>query len=249
MPQPTIPLPASTVVLVRPNDTGGFEIFMNRRPAKMDTYGGIHVFPGGRVEQADCSAAMLELTQGLTPAEAQRKLGGELEPERCLGHWVAAARELFEEAGIYLFAPQNGAPSDSARQNLPERLAERRAVLQRGDINLAALLASERLYCDLGRLDYFFHRVTPEHYPVRFDTRFYLAALPPEQTPLQSSEEVSESLWISPTDALERSQLGDFPMMPPTIAVLRSLSIHGSWNALGKVFPLGCEAAASATAK
>jgi 8-oxo-dGTP pyrophosphatase MutT (NUDIX family) len=238
MPQPTIPLPASTVVLVRPKDTGGFEIFMNRRPEEMDTYAGIHVFPGGRVEPADCSAAMLELTQGLTPAEAQQKLGGELEPERCIGHWVAAARELFEEAGIYLFAPQNKAQSDSARQNLPERLAERRALLQRGDINLAALLASERLYCDLSQLNYFFHRVTPEHYPVRFDTRFYLAALPAEQTPLHSSEEVAESIWISPSDALERSQLDDFPMMPPTIAVLRSLSIHGSWNALGEVFHL-----------
>jgi 8-oxo-dGTP pyrophosphatase MutT (NUDIX family) len=239
MAQPTVPQPASTVVLVRPNDTGGFEIFMNRRPEKMDTYAGIHVFPGGRVEPADFSAAMLELTHGLSPAEAQQKLGGELEPERCIGHWVAAARELFEEAGIYLFAPQDGALSDSARQNLPARLAERRADLQRGGIELAALLASERLYCDLRRLNYFFHRVTPEHYPVRFDTRFYLAALPPEQTPLHSSEEVSESLWISPADALERSQSGAFPMMPPTIAVLRSLSIHGSWNALGEVFRLG----------
>ncbi len=239
MPQPTVPLPASTVVLVRPNDTGGFEIFMNRRPEKMDTYAGIHVFPGGRVEPTDCSAAMLELTQGITPAEAQQKLGGELEPERCIGHWVAAARELFEEAGIYLFALQNNPQNDSARQDLTERLAERRALLQRGDIDLPALLASERLFCDLRRLNYFFHRITPEHYPVRFDTRFYLAALPAEQTPLHSSEEVSESLWISPSDALERSQSGAFPMMPPTIAVLRSLSIHSSWNALGKVFELG----------
>ena len=239
MPQPTLPLPASTVVLVRPNDNGGFEIFMNRRPEKMDTYAGIHVFPGGRVEPADSSAAMLELTQGITPAEAQQKLGGELEPERCIGHWVAAARELFEEAGVFLFAPQDGKLSDAARQNLPQRLADRRADLQRGAIDLAALLAAERLYCDLRRLNYFFHRVTPEHYSVRFDTRFYLAALPEEQTPLDSSEEVSESLWISPSDALERSQSGAFPMMPPTIAVLRSLSIHSSWNALGEVFRLG----------
>ncbi|MSP39307.1 MAG: hypothetical protein EXR70_12525 [Deltaproteobacteria bacterium] len=239
MAQPTIPLPASTVVLVRPNDNDGFEIFMNRRPDKMEVYAGVHVFPGGRVEVGDFSAPMLELTQGVTPAEAQEKLGGGLAAERSLGFWVAAARELFEEAGIFLFAPQNNSQRDSALPGLAERLADRRAGLQRGDFDLARLLAAEGLYCDLRRLNYFFHRVTPEHYPVRFDTRFYLAALPPDQSPLDSSEEVSESLWITPSAALERSQLGDFPMMPPTIAVLRSLSIHSSWNELGTVFDLG----------
>ena len=239
MAQPATPLPASTVVLVRPDHIGGFEIFMNRRPHKMDTYAGVYVFPGGRVEKADYSPEMLRLTQGLTPTEAQQKLGGELEPALCVGHWVAAARELFEEAGIHLFIPQYGALSDLAQEGLPERLAGRRPVLQNGAIGFANLLADERLYCDLARLTYFFHRVTPEHYPVRFDTRFYLAALPPRQTPLQSSEEVSDSLWITAIDALERSQSGNFPMMPPTVAVLRTLASHCSWNALGEAFQLG----------
>ena len=238
MAQPATPLPASTVVLVRPDQADGFEILMNRRRDKIDVYAGIYVFPGGRVEKGDYSPAMLGLTQGLTASQAQQKLGGELDPELCLGHWVAAVRELFEEAGIYFFIPQNGAPSDRTRDGLPERLALQRAVLQRGAIDLASLLAAERLCCDLARLNYFFHRVTPEHYPVRFDTHFYLAALPPRQTPLQNSEEVSESLWISASEAIERSQSGNFPMMPPTVAVLRSLASHSSWNALSEAFQL-----------
>jgi hypothetical protein len=90
----------------------------------------------------------------------------------------------------------------------------------------------------LARLTYFYHRVTPEHYPVRFDTHFYLAALPPRQIPLQNSEEVSESLWISTDNALEGLQSGNFPMMPPTVAVLRTLAAHGSWNALSQAFQL-----------
>ena len=47
------PQQASTVVLARPDARGGFEIFMNRRPEKMDTYAGVYVFPGGRVEADD----------------------------------------------------------------------------------------------------------------------------------------------------------------------------------------------------
>jgi 8-oxo-dGTP pyrophosphatase MutT (NUDIX family) len=181
---------------------------------------------------------MQRLTHGLSAADAQQQLGGGLGEELCLGHWVAAVRELFEEAGIYLFVSQGAPTNGSGSRELSLRLAEKRAALQDGRVEFSSLLTAENLCCDLSRLVYFFHRITPEHYPVRFDTRFYLAALPPQQTPLDSSEEVSESLWISAAMALERLQSGTFPMMPPTVAVLRTLAGHGSWNALTKAFRL-----------
>ena len=98
---PAIPQPASTIVLVRPTHNGGFEILMNRRPDKTEVYAGVYVFPGGRVEKSDWSPEMLDLTQGLKALEAQQRLGCALEPEVCLGHWVAAIRELYEEAGVH----------------------------------------------------------------------------------------------------------------------------------------------------
>ena len=235
---PATPLPASTVVLVRATDPGGFEIFMNRRPDKTAVYAGMYVFPGGRVEESDSSPNMLALIRGLTATEARLILGRALEPELCLAHWVAAVRELYEEAGVHFFVPQHGVCDKRAEKGLSERLALKRSLLQQGTIDLDSLLAAENLYCDLARLRHFFHRVTPEHYPLRFDTHFYLAALPPHQTPLHSSEEVSESLWISANDALEHAQSGEFPIMPPTVAVLRTLASHGSWNALSHAFHL-----------
>lgn len=238
MAQPATPLPASTVVLVRPGDDGKFEVYLNRRPDQMDTYAGVHVFPGGRVEKSDYSADMLGLTRGLTPMEAQRQLGSELEPEICLAYWIAAVRELFEEAGIHFFLPAAGAFTDTLPQELSVRLALKRSALQRGEIDLPNLLLSEGLFCDLAQLSYFFHRVTPEHYTVRFDTRFYLAALPENQIPLHASEEVAESLWVAPNAALERAEAGNYRMMPPTLAVLRSLSSHRSWAALRHAFHL-----------
>ena len=231
-------MPASTVVLVRPSEDHGFEIFMNRRPEKMDTYAGVYVFPGGRVESTDWSSPMLSLVRGVTPEAAQQKLGSEFGPEVCLGYWVAAVRELFEEAGIHFFVPQHNEPVIDST-NLAARLAQKRAELQEGKFDLSTLMAAEHLYCDVGRLSYFFHRITPEHYPVRFDTRFYLAALPQGQEPLHSSEEVSESLWVAPKTAIDRGQAGNFPMMPPTIAVLRTLAEHDSWHSLCDVFQLG----------
>jgi 8-oxo-dGTP pyrophosphatase MutT (NUDIX family) len=239
MAQPAVPHPASTVVLVRPDHEGRFEIFMNRRPEKMETYAGIYVFPGGRVETTDWSGEMLGLIHGLSPAQAQQTLACDLQPEICLGHWVAAVRELFEEAGVYFFVSESGALASPAQETLTERLAQKRQALQLGELNLVGLLESEQLYCDLSRLTYFFHRITPDHYPVRFDTRFYLAALPVHQSPLHTSKEVAESLWLSPKDALDRWQFGNFPMMPPTLAVLRTLANYGSWQELCAAYRLG----------
>ena len=237
MPEPAIPQPASTVVLLRPDAQSGFEVYLNRRPDHLDTYAGVFVFPGGRVEESDCSAAMLSLTRGMTAYEAQQKLGVALPREICLGYWVAAVRELFEEVGIHFLLSDPGT-SDSSSDAICQRMAERRPKLQNGAISFAELLTAERVYCDLSRLTYFFHRVTPDHYRVRFDTRFYIAALPPDQTPLAVSEEVSESLWISPQLALERFAKNQFPIMPPTVMVLRTLSEYRSWTELREVFGL-----------
>ena len=238
MAQAAIPVPASTVVLTRPDQNGNFEVYLNRRPDQMETYGGVYVFPGGRVEPSDYSTEMIGLTRGVTPAEAQKKLAVQLEPDMCLAHWVAAVREVFEEAGIHFFVSRSGRPAGTLVDKLTQRLAGKRPALQRGEISLAHLLLSENLYCDLAQLSYFFHRVTPEHYAVRFDTRFYLAALPVNQKPLHVSEEVAQSLWIFPQAALERAEAGELRMMPPTLAVLRTLSSYHSWSELRDFFEL-----------
>jgi 8-oxo-dGTP pyrophosphatase MutT (NUDIX family) len=229
---------ASTIVLVRPDPDGGFEVLMTRRRPEMQFLGGFLVFPGGGMENEDCSEEMLSLCRGLTRSEAQKILGPDLDPKISLGHWVAAVRELFEETGVHFFIDENGLAPDVSQVDLADRLSEKRRGLSNGTFRLSQLLESERLLCDLGRLTYLFHRITPEKYPVRFDTRFYLAALPLNQTPLNSSEEVSESLWLSPKVALDESAAGKFSMLPPTIITLRTLAEHGSWRNLCAAFGL-----------
>jgi len=161
-----------------------------------------------------------------------------MSPEQALGHWVAAIRELFEETGIHFFvSAKDLRPAIS--DGLQERLAQNRQSLSQGRLALAALLKSEQLLCDVGRLTYLFHRITPDHYPVRFDTRFYVASLPEGQTPLAFSEEVAESVWFKPQEALQESQSGRLPMMPPTLIALRTLAGLGTWENFKSAYRLG----------
>jgi len=224
-----VPGKASTVIVARPGAGGRFEVLMTRRSPHLKVLAGFLVFPGGAVEEDDCSEKMLARCRGLSPIEAQRILAATIAPEQAMGHWVAAIRELFEETGIHFFAKQ-GESLDPISDSLRERLAESREALWQRRLVLADLLESEQLFCDVGRLTYLFHRITPNHHPVRFDTRFYVSFLPQGQSPLNCSEEVAESVWLVPQEALKLSESGVFPMMPPTVIALRALAELGSWK-------------------
>jgi 8-oxo-dGTP pyrophosphatase MutT (NUDIX family) len=224
-----VPGKASTVILARPGAGGSFEVLMTRRSPHLKVLAGFLVFPGGAVEEDDWSEKMLARCRGLSPIEAQRILAATMTPEQAMGHWVAAIRELFEETGIHLFVKQ-GESLDPTSDVLRERLAQSREALSQRRLALADLLESEQLVCDVGRLTYLFHRITPNHHPVRFDTRFYVGSLPEGQTPLEFSEEVAESVWLTPQEALKLSEAGGLPMMPPTLIALRSLAELGSWK-------------------
>lgn len=226
------PKNASTIILVRQDAGGQFEVFLTRRPTDMDFLAGFYVFPGGSVEEEDYSEEVLTRCCGLSAREAQAILGDHLSAELSLGHWVAAIRELFEETGVLFCVTESGDLLDMRKEELKKRLDEKRAALAKATLGFGSLLGSEKLHCDLSRPVYFFHRVTPEKYAVRYDTRFYLAKLPASQSPLFSSEEVMESLWIRPDQALRQHEKNDIPLMPPTLMVLRSLAAFGSWQKL-----------------
>jgi 8-oxo-dGTP pyrophosphatase MutT (NUDIX family) len=220
---------ASTVVLLRPDENGSFEILLTRRPLEMRFLGGFYVFPGGTVHQEDYSAKILERCRGLSGNEAQKILGNWHDPQVAVGHWIAAIRELFEEVGVLLCESGSGAPIDLRDEATKENFEIKRRAIVKEELAFGEFLESEGLVCDLSRIIYFFHRVTPEFYPMRFDTRFYLAPLPAHQTPMSRSEEVTHSLWIKPAEVLSQLDRHDFPILPPTTTVLEDLAEIGSW--------------------
>ena len=232
------PRNASTVVLLRPDKRGSFEILLTRRPAEMRFLGGYYVFPGGTVHRDDYAPKTLDRCRALTGDEARTILGGRHEPDEALGHWVAVARELFEEVGILLCVTDDGDEFHPIDDAVRKRIELKRQAIVKKQLDFATFLRSENLFCDLSRAVYFYHWVTPEIYSMRFDTRFYVAALPENQIPLTHSEEVTHSLWIEPAEALARMDRHDFPILPPTTTVLHNLAQLGSWERLRSEFNL-----------
>lgn len=145
-----------------------------------------------------------------------------MSPEQALGHWIAAARELFEEVGVLFAVEENGRPFIPGGDG--DGLAEQHRQLLGKGTNFCSILKSRRLRCDLSGLTYFSHWQTPAQIAMRFDTRFFLASLPPQQTPLETSYEVAHSLWIAPERALQRFAAGELPLIFPTFAALRTLA-------------------------
>jgi 8-oxo-dGTP pyrophosphatase MutT (NUDIX family) len=224
--------------MARPDENGAFEILLTRRPPQMRFMGGFYVFPGGTVLDSDYSLQVLERCHGLSREQARKILGNRHSPEVALGHWVAVVRELYEEVGILLCEFESGDPIDLRLEEAKTRLELKRQAMVREELSFGEFLESEGLRCNLSRMIYFFHRVTPDFYPMRFDTRFYLATLPLHQVALQRSEEVTESLWISPEDALARGDRDDFPVLPPTTTVLAELAQLKTWKRLVSVYGL-----------
>jgi 8-oxo-dGTP pyrophosphatase MutT (NUDIX family) len=227
---------ASTVVLVRPNDHDGFEVLLTRRPPEMRFLGGFYVFPGGTVHRNDYSLEMLARCRGLSGAQAQKILGSRHETDEALGHWVAVMRELFEEVGILLCVTDTGGEIDLTVREWKQQIELKRRAIVNKQLDFRSFLESENLFCDLSRVAYFDHWVTPDIYSMRFDTRFYVATLPAHQTPLERSEEVTDSLWVRPEDAMARVHRRDFPILPPTTTVLQNLARLSSWDRLRAEF-------------
>ncbi len=211
---------AATVMLVRDVDDG-MEVFMLRRNLNSDFVGGAYVFPGGAVDEADRHADLERVCQGRSDAAASDQLGID---EGGLAFWVAAVRECFEEAGVLLAVPDGQdhvvSFADSATA---ERFVEHRRAVDSGEKRLVDLCAEETLRLDVDRIHYFSHWITPEGPPRRYDTRFFVAAAPPEQVPLHDDRETIANLWVRPQDALDRHRQGELDLIFPTIKNLEAI--------------------------
>lgn len=209
---------AATLVMLR-DAPGGLEVFLIKRHGLSDVLGGAYVFPGGKVDAAD---ALMDMPAHLdTPGEQLRAALGEpgLDVASAAGCYVTALREAFEETGV-LFA--HGADSAAAA---------RATALVHGGRSFGDTIAQLGLRLATSELSPWVRWITPKLAAVnskRFDTRFFVAAVPPGQQPAHDNHEAVDSVWLSPRLALQQYWDHAIVLAPPQIMSLAHLGRHGT---------------------
>jgi 8-oxo-dGTP pyrophosphatase MutT (NUDIX family) len=179
--------------------------------------GGAYVFPGGKLDDSDLllpEATHLDQNAGLLHAALAEP---ELAPEVARGLFVAALREAFEECGV-LFA--HGAAQSHSLQ-LAQALQQGRPFNQ--------VLAELQLRLQTQSVLPWSRWVTPKMPSIsskRFDTRFFVAALPADQIASHDNVETTQSVWLTPRVALTQYWARDIELAPPQIMTLAHLSRH-----------------------
>jgi 8-oxo-dGTP pyrophosphatase MutT (NUDIX family) len=217
IPSDNAPRPAATVLVMR-DSAAGPEVFMVRRHERTGAFRGAHVFPGGRVDRDDSADA--SWCDGVDHAIGQLN---DLAPAEALAYHVAAARELFEEAGVLLARDRSGSIVSLASSGEHERFRQHRLAVHAHHQSLREVAAAEHLRLALDALTLYAHWVTPPVEGRRFDTRFFVTRVPPRQTPAHDETETTESSWTTPREALAAAARRDILLPPPTWSTLREL--------------------------
>ena len=214
----TPPRPAATVVLLR-DAPAGLEVFLMKRHGLSDVLGGAYVFPGGKVDAADADLDMA--THGDQPMQTLHAGLGEADiSETTAGAlYVAALREAFEECGVLFAQGSSAQPATQA------------AALLRQGHSFNAVLAQMALRLQTRSLLPWSRWITPTQPSVmnkRFDTRFFVAAVPNGQVARHDDFETTESIWLSPREALQQYWAGQIELAPPQIMSLAHLARHSA---------------------
>ena len=217
---------AATIILAREQNRQ-LEIYLLRRSTKSGFMGGLFVFPGGVVDAQDRGMSSWQDHIDLSPPRIEQELCDDrFDLESAVAFGVAAIRETLEEAGVMLASCHETDQMNyqhMAALRLENYLPEdwfRTAVQDRG---------WHLSFSNLGRWS---HWITPERMKKRFDTRFFIAFMPENQTCVPDNLETKQGIWLAPRTALEQNLTAQTPLSPPTIVTLTQLSDFDSLSAL-----------------
>ncbi|AFC44958.1 MULTISPECIES: NUDIX hydrolase [Mycobacterium] len=218
---PLVPRPAATVMLVR--DTGpGLGVFLMRRHAKMEFAAGTMVFPGGGVDDRDRNADIA--WAGPPPEWWAQRFG--IEPDLAEALVCAAARETFEESGVLFAGPAGrGRSAPDSIVGDASVYGDARRALADGTLSFADFLRRENLELRSDLLRPWANWVTPEAERTRrYDTYFFVGALPKGQRADGENTESDRAGWTTPEAAIEDFAAGRSFLLPPTWTQLDSLA-------------------------
>lgn len=219
----TPPRPSATVLLLR-DGVDGLELLMQRRHDDSEVLGGAYVFPGGKVDRADSEDDMLARIDS-AGAVLQLALGDPLLDARTAAAcYVAAARETFEEAGLLLATLKDGSAAGA-------EYAEEATRRSRSGFSFVEVLEELDLRLTVSALKPWSRWITPKMPSLarkRFDSRFFLARAPVDQIARHDNHEATESVWLSPRQALERFRSREIMLAAPQLMSLYELATYAN---------------------
>ncbi len=225
---------AATIMLLR-EAPGGPETLLVRRHGAIAFMGGVWVFPGGKLEPSDTADEALASVPAAARQRCEAWAAGSQRPcssREASGLYVAACRETFEEAGVLLARRPDGAPFPAAEV---ARVRDERVEIAARPAAFSEVLRREGLRLDPGLVPWA-HWVTPSLERIRFDARFFAAALDGDHEVVPDATESTGHAWMRPADALAAYERGDLVLAGPTVITLAeaaaSLAAHGSVAAL-----------------
>ena len=225
MSDPLIPRPAATVMLVRDTE-GGIKVFLMRRHSAMEFAAGVMVFPGGGLDDRDRNADIAWV--GPDSSWWAGRFGVDTDLAEALV--CAAARETFEESGVLFAGPADdphGIVADASVHG------DSRAALADNTLSFGEFLRRENLVLRADLLRPWANWVTPkEERTRRYDTYFFVGALPEGQRADGENTETDHAGWITPEAAIEDFAAGENFLLPPTWTQLDSLAGRGVGDVL-----------------
>ncbi|MCX4676134.1 NUDIX hydrolase [Streptomyces sp. NBC_01433] len=220
------PRRAATVMLLRDRvgaDAGrGPVVHMLRRRASMAFAGGAYAYPGGGVDPRDDDRLIGWAGPSLESWAARLGVDTVTEAQAIV---CAAVRETYEEAGVLLAGPTRDTVVGDVTGADWE--ADREALVAR-ELSFAEFLDRRGLVLRSDLLGAWARWITPAFEPRRYDTWFFVAALPDGQRTRNASTEADRTVWISPGEAADGYDRGELLMMPPTVSTLRTLRPYGT---------------------
>ncbi len=214
--QPPAARHAATVVVLRDHSEHGLQAFLLRRVSSMAFAPGAYVFPGGSVDPRDADPVAWA---GPSPAEWGRAFAADEALARELV--CAAVRETFEESLVLLAGPTGESVVGDTRGEDWE--ADRQALLDRS-LSFREFLDRRGLVLRSDLMRPWAHWITPAIETKRYDTRFFVAAIPAGQRARDVSTEADRVAWVKPAEAAAKARAGEWAMLPPTLATLTELS-------------------------
>jgi 8-oxo-dGTP pyrophosphatase MutT (NUDIX family) len=223
--EPLVARPAATVMLVGDSpegSEGGLAVFLMRRHSQMEFAPGTMVFPGGGVDDRDRNTDLggRGAWAGPPPQWWAQQFG--IEPDLAEALVCAAARETFEESGVLFAGPvddPDGIVGDASVYG------DSRRALAEGSLSFADFLRRENLVLRSDLLRPWANWVTPEAERTRrYDTYFFVGALPEGQRADGENTESDRAGWTTPQAAIDDFEAGRNFLLPPTWTQLDSLA-------------------------